>query len=424
VSKNGRAANARRLKVAGMFAGIGGLELGLQRAGHETAYLCEIDEGARAVLAHHFDGCRITEDVRAPHDLDASFDLLTAGFPCQDLSPAGGTRGIKGSRSRLVEEVLGLLERQPIPWVLIENVPFMLKLDGGAAINLITKRLERIGYRWAYRVLDSQGFGVPQRRLRVFLLASLDGDPREVLLSESHQPVQASYALDEAAHGFYWTEGNRGVGWAENAIPALKGGSGFFIPSPPAVLLTDGNVVTPTIDAAEKLQGFPGGWTRPAVKNGHARRRWTYVGNAVTVNVARWIGERLAFPKSYDAQKDIEWKRNQPWPNAAWFDGHIRAVANTSIWAREYKRKDLEDFLVGSYTPLSGRATAGFLSRLEASRLRASDDFKRALIRHIENIGAMDTLSALRAKRQLIISNETAATCPSSTSMSALQELT
>jgi DNA (cytosine-5)-methyltransferase 1 len=87
---------------------------------------------------------------------------------------AGGKVGIRGDRSSLVGHVFRLLAertRTRPRWVLIENVAYMLRLDQGRAMRLITSELERLGYRWAYRVIEPRGFGVPQRRNRVLLLA-------------------------------------------------------------------------------------------------------------------------------------------------------------------------------------------------------------------------------------------------------------
>jgi DNA (cytosine-5)-methyltransferase 1 len=211
-------------------------------------------------------------------------------------------------------------------------------------------------------------------------------------------PAERKWALREAAHGFYWTEGNRGVGWAENAIPALKGGSGCFIPSPPAIILRNKEIVTPTIEACERLQGFPVGWTKPAIRLGYNRRRWAYVGNAVTVQVAEWIGHRLINPSQYDSTGDQLLEGDSGWPNAAWFDGKKRCRSNVSTWPTAKRRKDLEAYIGVRYLPLSGRATAGFLSRLECSSLRVSEDFKKALLRHIGRMEAMPIYYGLRKR--------------------------
>jgi DNA (cytosine-5)-methyltransferase 1 len=125
-------------RVAGLFAGIGGVELGLHRGlGREveTELLCEWWGPAKAVLATRFPGVEVHPDVRELGDLPANVNLVTAGFPCTDLSQAGRTAGITGQASGLVVHVFQALAaaqaRGTSPMLLIENVPNMLALDKG-----------------------------------------------------------------------------------------------------------------------------------------------------------------------------------------------------------------------------------------------------------------------------------------------------
>src|SRR5213076_10234 len=92
--------------------------------------------------------------------------------------------------------------------------------------------------------------------------------------------------------GFYWTEGIRGLGWAVNAVPTLKGGSTVGVPSPPAIWMPAGEIVTPSLCDVERLQGFETDWTKPAEKVVRPSLRWKLVGNAVSVPVAAWLGRR------------------------------------------------------------------------------------------------------------------------------------
>jgi DNA (cytosine-5)-methyltransferase 1 len=218
--------------IVGLFAGIGGVELGLHRHGWESELFCEIDLAAQTVLRSRFPGVEVVDDVAALMALPADTEMVTAGFPCQDLSQAGRTAGIYGTRSGLVDHVFRLVRRQRGPrWLLIENVPFMLQLDRGRAMRHLTSALEELGYGWAYRVVDARAFGRPQRRWRVLMLASRTEDPREVLFTPGvEEPV--SDDPDARACGFYWTEGTRGLGWAVDAVPTLKGGSAIGIASP------------------------------------------------------------------------------------------------------------------------------------------------------------------------------------------------
>lgn len=376
---------SRTLRVAGLFAGIGGIELGLSKAGHETTVLCENDPSAMAVLKARFPETPLVEDVREVVKLPRGTDLLAAGFPCQDLSQAGGTRGIKGVRSGLVGEVFRLLETHDVPWVLLENVPFMLRLGRGAAMHFIVKRLESLGYRWAYRVIDTRAFGLPQRRERVYLLASREADPAPVLFKGDKPPVNGLDYKGRAC-GFYWTEGVRGLGWAVGAVPTLKGGSTVGIPSPPALWLPDGRIVTPDLRDAERLQGFRANWTKPAEEVGRPSFRWKLVGNAVTVPVARWIGERLARFDSTERFDRFEGIVDGAWPDAAYSSGGYSTPAIVSKWPVKRQQQDILAFLRYEPRELSLRATTGFAKRLSSSRLRAPEEFRDALLAHIERM--------------------------------------
>lgn len=373
-----------RFEVAGLFAGIGGIEAGLSRAGHDTVLLCEKDEQARAVLEERFPGIPVHDDVSTLDELPDGIDLVSAGFPCQDLSQAGKSRGMDGERSSLVSHLFRLLETNDVPWVLIENVPFMLRLDGGAAMEYLVSRFEDLGYSWAYRVVDSRAFGLPQRRRRVYLLASRAGNPRIPLLEEDHGPPGRP-SHEGRACGFYWTEGNRGLGWAVDSIPPLKGGSGVGIPSAPAVWMPDGRIVTPDIRDAERLQGFQADWTLPAESKGRASARWKLVGNAVSVPVSEWIGSRLG---SCLECTDDEWTYHPmeqgSWPKAAWGDGSNRFAMERSGWPRMCPHPPLADFFQHEPKPLSERATSGFWNRLRKSSLNYPPEFGKALEAHLE----------------------------------------
>lgn len=369
------------MKIAGVFAGIGGLERGLSAAGHEPALLCEVWEPAQAVLRARYDGVDLQADITDLRDLPEGIDLLAGGFPCQDLSQAGNTAGIEGLRSGLVGHVFRLLDQKRVEWVVLENVPFMLHLNGGKALNIIMSALEERGYRWAYRVVNSLSF-VPQRRERVLIVATTsEVDPASVLLTDEVDPPTTHSHLSTHAHGFYWTEGTRGLGWASDAIPTLKNGSTVGIPSSPAILLPNGCVITPDIRDAERLQGLPADWTLPAEQVARASLRWSLVGNAVTSAVAHWLGARLNTPGEYDHRRDqpLEGK----WPRAARYDGKRRqsvSINQYPVWA---PRKPLAEFLHYPGKPLSARATRGFLNRADKSTLRFVPGFKEALRAHL-----------------------------------------
>ncbi|MDV8058259.1 MULTISPECIES: DNA cytosine methyltransferase [unclassified Rhodococcus (in: high G+C Gram-positive bacteria)] len=374
--------------MVGLFAGIGGLELGLAEAGWSTQLLCEIDLGAGAVLRARMPETPLHTDVTTLRSLPGDTELVAAGFPCQDLSQAGRTAGITGARSGLVDEVFRLVTRRRGPrWLLMENVPFMLQLGRGAAMRHITDALEDLGYMWAYRVVDARAFGLPQRRQRVVMLASRTDDPREVLFSQDAGPLPDGDPSTQPC-GFYWTEGIRGLGWAVNAVPTLKGGSSLGIASPPAVRLPSGEIVTPGIIGAERLQGFDPDWTLPAVQQPGVRsgHRWKLVGNAVSVRMASWAARALDDPKPYDASGDVALLPGQAWPTAAWGRDRTSFKVAVSTMPVHEPYEDLIDFLDDSKL-LSARATAGFLKRARAGNLRFADGFLDDLDAHLERMG-------------------------------------
>jgi len=397
------------MSVVGLFAGVGGLELGLELAGHGTVLLCELMPHARAVLSaaakrdddyRAFANAALAEDVTSSElesTLPDRFDLLTAGFPCQDLSQAGKAHGINGSRSGLIGHVLRILERRRRVarprWVVLENVSFMRHLGGGIGMEVVLNGLSDLGYAWAYREIDSLAFGLPQRRKRLFIVGCLldEGDPRRVLLEGDVQPDTTKKGAgwqDGRACGFYWTEGNRGIGWADDAVPPIKGGSGLGIPAPPAIILPpSGELVVPTIGDAERLQGFPRGWTEAAaqVDQRGERLRWLMVGNAVSVPVAQWIGERLKAAGGTVERSDEPIPAGSKWPAAAWQvdPSGPRFAAPVGGWPKRRDRTSLLSVVTeeNAIRPaLSLRAAAGFLRRFEASNLLKRDPEHRAAL--------------------------------------------
>ena len=127
-------------RVAGMFAGIGGFEVGFAEAGHETVYLCENDQCATTVLRHRFPDTQLEADISNLNTIPKNVEVVCAGFPCQNLSMVGDKSGIGGKKSNIVEKLFDLLKKRRVPHVVIENVPFMLHLDKGAGIRYIIEQ--------------------------------------------------------------------------------------------------------------------------------------------------------------------------------------------------------------------------------------------------------------------------------------------
>ena len=172
-----------------LFAGVGGADLGMEAADIDTVLACEIDKNARGVLAHRFPHAELWDDVRS---LDGDRirrtgavperTILSGGFPCQPFSVAGRRGGMGGEDERgdLYWEISRILAEFPARWIVLENVPGLLSIDDGRTFGTILGDLAELGYGVAYRVLDAQHFGVPQRRRRVFIVGCLGDDRRPV----------------------------------------------------------------------------------------------------------------------------------------------------------------------------------------------------------------------------------------------------
>ena len=169
------------------------------------------------------------------------------------------------------------------------------------------------------------------------------------------------------------------MGLAVDGTPPLKVGSALGIPSPPAVLFTDGEVLTPSLEACERLQGFECGWTDvpgDTVKKG---ARWSMVGNAVSVPVARWVAERIQNPgevADFGKSSLASWRR---WPDAAWNVEGKRIGINATDRPLSVPCPSIVDFRDPTWSRLSDRALDGFIGRAEAGRLRMPDGFLDAL---------------------------------------------
>lgn len=187
-----RAAGGHLMRVLDLFSGIGGMSLGLQRAGMTTVAFCEIDPFCRRVLAKHWPEVPIYDDVRS---LTAArlaadgivFDLICGGFPCQDLSVAGRGAGLSGERSGLWFEFCRIIEETRPGWTLIENVP-ALRSRG---LDIVLGGLAALGYDAEWHCIPAAAVGAPHRRDRIWIVSythrrcgdigsSVSGNGREV----------------------------------------------------------------------------------------------------------------------------------------------------------------------------------------------------------------------------------------------------
>jgi DNA (cytosine-5)-methyltransferase 1 len=194
-----------------LFSGIGGFDLAMERNGVKVVASVEIDKKCQEVLAKHFPDSKIFDDVttvKGSDLIDAGFQprtgIITGGFPCQDLSVAGKRAGLVGERSALFWEIARLVEETQSEYFVIENVPGLLSTNKGKDFGVVIGTMAELGYSVAWRVLDAQYFGVPQRRRRVFIVGRRSGQlsPAEILFKPEglrRDPSQIEQTRQEIA---------------------------------------------------------------------------------------------------------------------------------------------------------------------------------------------------------------------------------
>lgn len=334
-----------------LFTGVGGFDLGFGRSGIETVAMCEADKVARGVLAHHWPGVNIFEDVK---DIDGkeykSVDIIHGGFPCQDISFAGKREGLAGERSGLWWEFYRIICEAMPRWIVIENVAGLLSSGGRKDLGAIIGALGELGYMGGYRVLDARYFGVAQRRRRVFIVASLGNDCGQKVLFDSESlpgDFKEGKQEGEKVAGTLRSGSKRSGtrtdeldGHGSHVIVDKKNGIQVASPLGYEVdLLKDsvsiesmvpdniGNLSThfnsknysnlqevlagsvfPAADEGElavrrltpveceRLMGFPDNWTQFKAdgKKVSDTARYRFCGNAVVVNTAEWLGARIS----------------------------------------------------------------------------------------------------------------------------------
>ncbi len=161
-------------KIASLFAGIGGIDLGFKQAGFSVAWANEYDFAACKTYRHNFASSNLFEmDIR---NVDVScipdFDVLTGGFPCQPFSIAGRQKGFGDKRGNLFFEIIRIIDRKRPKIVFLENVPNLVEHDSGKTFLVIYNSLVQFGYAIYYKVLAANEYGnLPQIRRRIFIVA-------------------------------------------------------------------------------------------------------------------------------------------------------------------------------------------------------------------------------------------------------------
>ena len=320
------------LNAVSLFAGVGGFDIALDRNGVNVVAAVEIDDNARGVLKHRFPTTELFTDVMevtGEQLINAGFNpdngIIVGGFPCQDLSTAGKQAGLAGARSGLFWEICRILDETKARYFILENVPGLLSSNDGRDMDTVIGALVERGYGVAYRVLDSQHFGVSQRRRRVFIVGAMGDDWRtsaEVLaLTESGAGIADSgneEGPESASSAHFGADEHSGVvkRFSKSRRAANNQDFETWVVRPftntlnlfdnasetraTELLVHDNKVRRMTPVECERLQGFPDGWTaqrydykQNAVIDQVDSSRIKQMGNAVAVPVVEWIVKRM-----------------------------------------------------------------------------------------------------------------------------------
>jgi len=176
------------MKYLSVCSGVEAATVAWHSLGWQPVAFSEIESFPSAVLAHHYPNVPNLGDMNNFKDwnLNESIDILVGGTPCQSFSVAGLRKGLEDPRGNLALTYVGILDKFRPKWFIWENVPGVLSSSGGRDFGSFLGAVAQLGYGFAYRVLDAQNFGVPQRRRRVFVVGCLgDWKPAAEVLFES-----------------------------------------------------------------------------------------------------------------------------------------------------------------------------------------------------------------------------------------------
>jgi DNA (cytosine-5)-methyltransferase 1 len=284
------------------FAGIGGFDLGFQRAGCAPVFHCEINSYCRSVLERHWPDIETASDIKdvlAPKLPEA--EIWCGGFPCQDVSVARGAKGREGLNGRntgLFYPFIELIREIRPRVVILENVMGLLNSHQGRDFLTVVGHLTDLGYGVSWRVFNTRYFGAPQSRPRVFICAwqgNVDAAVAALYEPEgSHKPPSprggflkpyecniTGAIVPEISYCLAATSGRHtGTDWSRSYVSYYD------------------KVRRPTPAECEGLQGFPLGWTVPSAKSGLSldeidTLRYHALGNAVSTPVVEWIAKRI-----------------------------------------------------------------------------------------------------------------------------------
>lgn len=315
--------NKKDMKCASFFAGVGGIDLGFQKAGFETVYANEIDSYA----VHTYEAnSKLKVDNRDINDVKSDeipqFNIMLGGFPCQAFSIAGHRQGFEDEKGRgvLFFQLERIFREKKPEVIFLENVKNLVGHDGGNTFRVIMKKLEDAGYHVKYQVLNAKDYGnIPQNRERIYIVAFKNEEyyknfefPRPIELTKKlenvidfHLKKSEKYMYTKDKCKFYdklkesVTKHDTIYQWRRvyvrenksNVCPTLTanmGTGGHNVP----IILADNGIRKLTPRECFRLQGFPDSFVLPDDESN--TRLYKQAGNSVVVPVIRRIAEEIA----------------------------------------------------------------------------------------------------------------------------------
>ncbi|NEQ95793.1 MAG: DNA (cytosine-5-)-methyltransferase [Cyanothece sp. SIO2G6] len=287
------------MRVSSFFAGIGGFDLGFERAGMNVVFQCEIDSFCQQILKRHWPNIPLHDDITTlkPTAIPAA-DLWCAGWPCQDLSTANTEReGLTGQRSGLFFTFMDLVRQVQPAWLVMENVPGLLSAEEGTALETVTDTLEAHGYLGGWVSCNAIHTGLPHNRDRVFFIASFRSDRAYHFFTDSRE-LSGDTTTRKSRQTQARSHFRRGAIGDDPLVVQRRGGFGYTLAKSICPTLRaqtgrhQGGHSDRPILCGEKLDVDRVG-TAHGVSPRLDGRRGRLLGNAVIPTISQWIGQRI-----------------------------------------------------------------------------------------------------------------------------------
>lgn len=311
------------LTVASFFAGVGGIDLGFEKAGFKTIYANEFDSYAADTFELNFD---VTVDRRDINIVEVEeipdFDVMLAGFPCQAFSIAGYRQGFNDEQGRgnLFFELVRILKSKKPRIAFFENVKNLVSHDNGNTFRVICSELDQLGYKYLFQVMNAADYGnIPQNRERIYIVAFRDKEdyanfdlPKSIPLKTKIKDVidfegrvddkfyytaEKNKFFDELKKNM--TKNDTTYQWRRvyvrenksNLVPTLTANMGTGGHNVPLILTNNNEIRKLTPRECFNVQGFPKDYKLPNQSNG---RLYKQAGNSVTVPVIERIAKNIS----------------------------------------------------------------------------------------------------------------------------------